>query len=506
VSASFVPESTRTDIALPLPRKREPGLRVQLLLGLAVVSLFAVFSVGLLSLWAASNDLREVREATAASLSTAAAAAAASVIDPNQELGSAQNLLETDPLLRQVAERSGILEISIISATGVVVASRPPRWKGDIDPPILQSALEGVPPTLHYRDGAEHGDPELLSYAGIATGGRIVGAVRIVMPAPPPILAFIRRSGPVLLGLALGDAILLVGFGYFLLTQMVIRPLRAVEVATAAVTAGNLDQQLLPSGPREIAALAASFNQMTMSLASQREQLIRTEKLASVGQLAAGVAHEIGNPLAAILGYSDILKSDAGEPEKAHLTPADRLDIATRVKAETHRIHRIIQDLLEYSRPSKEEARMTDPLALLRAAESLLRPQARFREVEMVYENASEGWPTIRVSPERLTQVFVNLLLNAADAMEQKGTLRVSSERDDGRVRLVFADEGPGVPRASRRKIFDPFYTTKEPGKGTGLGLSICRSIVETYAGTLELHETPEGEAGARFSMSFPPG
>ena len=123
-----------------------------------------------------------------------------------------------------------------------------------------------------------------------------------------------------------------------------------------------------------------------------------------------------------------------------------------------------------------------------------------------MYKRQSEGWPTIRVSPERLTQVFVNLLLNAADAMEQKGTLRVSSERDDGRVRLVFADEGPGVPRASRRKIFDPFYTTKEPGKGTGLGLSICRSIVETYAGTLELHETPEGEAGARFSMSFPPG
>jgi signal transduction histidine kinase len=244
-------------------------------------------------------------------------------------------------------------------------------------------------------------------------------------------------------------------------------------------------------------ALAMAFNQMTASLAAQREQLIRTEKLASVGQLAAGVAHEIGNPLAAILGFVDILRAGVDHP----VSPAEQRDMLDRVKAETQRIHRTIEDLLAYSRPSREEAQPTDALKILKASQGLLEPQKRFRMVRVVTEAPAE-WPRVVVSPGRLQQVFVNLLLNAADAMDGEGTVTVSCHREERRVRISFNDTGPGVPSELRRKIFDPFFTTKPPGQGTGLGLAISRSILETFGGGLDLGSN--GGPGATFVVSLP--
>jgi two-component system, NtrC family, sensor kinase len=284
------------------------------------------------------------------------------------------------------------------------------------------------------------------------------------------------------------------------LTQMVVRPLRQMERATAQVGVGDWDQHIELPGPPELSALARAFNQMTSSLATQREQLIRSEKLASVGQLAAGVAHEIGNPLAAILGYVDILRADAAGAGR--LPDEERRDALDRVKAETQRINRIIRDLLEYSRPSHEDPSLIDPLLVVRSAQALLAPQARFREMRIVVTPDEAAWPKVMVSQGRMTQVLVNLLLNAADAMGGKGQVAVTCESAAGRVRIAVADEGPGIGRDLRRKVFDPFFTTKPPGQGTGLGLSISRSIVESYGGTLELD--PEVATGARFIIDLP--
>ena len=476
------------------------GLRAQILLGLAAVTLIAILTTGFLALWAAGATLGVHRETEAVTLTSAAARMVSAIVDRQTDIESSESREQLRAALSTLSERSGGIQFSVLSAGRGVVASWPPRAARDVDPPIANSVVAGSPPVIQYRDSPGGGATQLLAYAGIEARGRIVGAARVVLDAPPPVQVVLRRSGWLLLGLVCGDALLVLALGYFVLTQMVVRPLRKMEQATAQVGVGDWDQHIDLPGPSELSALARAFNQMTSSLAAQREQLIRSEKLASVGQLAAGVAHEIGNPLAAILGYVDILRADLAGT--GALPEAERRDALDRVKAETQRINRIIRDLLEYSRPSHEEPSLVDPLAVVRSAQALLAPQARLREVRMTVTPQAGPWPTVMVSQGRMTQVLVNLLLNAADAMSGKGQVAITCERAAGRVRIAVSDEGPGIERELRRKVFDPFFTTKPPGQGTGLGLSISRSIVESYGGTLELDA--EAVRGARFVVDLP--
>jgi signal transduction histidine kinase len=473
------------------------GIRTQILLGLTLVTLFAVLSTGYLALWAGGSSLRIQRESTAVALATAAAASAAALLDGERPMTDGSNRARLETVGRELSRDGEVSQVSFLASDRQEVVARPPRVIGDVDPPLLLAVLGGVPPMFHYRASLDGTGTEILAYAPIKVGHRVMGAVRIGLPAPAPTTVVLRRSGWVLLTLALADALLVLGLGYLVLTQLVVRPLQTVQRATTRVAAGDWEQAIEPTGSREVSALAAAFNQMTASLVSQREQLIRTEKLASVGQLAAGVAHEIGNPLAAILGFVDILRSSTEKP----LSAAEQKDMLDRVKAEIQRIHRTIEDLLAYSRPSREEAQPTDAFKILLASQGLLEPQKRFRGVRVVTE-APTAWPRVVVSPGRLQQVFVNLLLNAADAMNGEGTVTISCTLDERRVLIAFTDSGPGVPPELRRKIFDPFFTTKPPGHGTGLGLAISRSILETFGGGLDL--VSEGGPGATFVVSLP--
>ena len=496
--------TARVDSATPIAGTKRSqarlGLRVQIMLGMTAVTLIAILTTGYIALWAAGDSLRVEREAMAATL----AAALSRTVAAHWALHSGDvepaRRASLRALLRSLCESTGAVGLSVVAPDRREVASWPPRQEDDRDAIVLSTALAGGPPVVNYRREPQGRETELLAYAPIEQGGRVFAAVRVALIATEPTQWVLRRSGWVLLLLALADALLVTGLGLFVLTQLVVRPLGQLRRATAAMAAGELEPRIAEDGPKEFAALASAFNQMTVSLANQREQIIRTEKLASVGQLAAGVAHEIGNPLAAILGYVDILRSEAAG--KGELPVAERQDALDRVKAETQRIHRIIRELLEFSRPSHEEPVATDPLRVVQSAQALLAPQSRFREVRVVTAGG-DSWPQAMVSPGRLAQVLVNLLLNAADAMGGKGTIVVACEAAGDKVALSIADEGPGVAPENRRKIFDPFFTTKPVGQGTGLGLSVSRSIVESFGGTLELVPFVAGQ-GAKFVLSLP--
>jgi two-component system NtrC family sensor kinase len=483
------------------PARARLGLRVQIMLGMTAVTLVAILTTGYITLWAAGDSLRMQREAMAATLAAVTSRAVAAEWARHGQGSEPSERGKLRDLLRSLHESSSAVGLSVIGTDRVELASWPVRRQDDRDAMVLTTALAGGPPVINYRQEPGGGDKQLVAYAPIERDGRVAGAVRVSLAAPEPTQEVLRRSGWLLLLLVLADALLVLGLGLFVLTQLVVRPLGQLRRATAAMAAGDPEPRIAEDGPKEFAALASAFNQMTVSLATQREQLIRTEKLASVGQLAAGVAHEIGNPLAAILGYVDILRADAAG--KGELPAAEREDALARVKAETQRIHRIIRELLEFSRPSHEAPVATDPLRLVKSAQALLAPQGRFRDVRLVLAGESQGWPWVLVSPGRLSQVLVNLLLNAADAMDGRGTILIACESAGQQVTLTIADEGPGIANERRRKIFDPFFTTKPVGQGTGLGLPVSRSIVESLGGTLELAPTAAGQ-GAKFVLTLP--
>jgi signal transduction histidine kinase len=304
----------------------------------------------------------------------------------------------------------------------------------------------------------------------------------------------VGRARRLLVGLSIVDAIVLLGVGAFILGRYVVGPVEGLSRAARRVAGGDLGQHVDEVGAGEIADLARSFNQMSAALVSQREQIVRSEKLASVGRLAAGVAHEVGNPLAAVLGYAEILAAGNAAPHEVR-------DHAGRIRSETERIHRILTELLEYSRPRREQVAPVPLAAVVESARSLLLPQPRVQGVDIVVDVPAD-LPPVVASPGQLTQVFVNLLLNAADAMCGKGRVTVTAVNAGDAVEIRVADDGPGIPPEVVPRLFEPFFTTKDPGKGTGLGLAVCGSIVESIGGTIALDGT--ATRGATFVIRLP--
>ena len=306
---------------------------------------------------------------------------------------------------------------------------------------------------------------------------------------------------------------------YVALTRLIVRP---VENLTRAVERWKTDLHpsdaaVAVSGAAEVVRLGVAFNAMardlrrdksaleerlqqleatTLMLRSTQDQLIRSEKLAGVGRLAAGVAHEIGNPLAAILGLVELLQLGS-------LQRSEEAEFLGRIRSETERIHLIIRDLLDYARkrPDAELNAVTDMEKVVEEAVALVAPQKDLRAVTL--ERRVYGTDvSVRGSDHELTQIVINLLLNAADAVAGEGHILIELAREDGLVRLAVSDSGPGIPQQVRDKLFDPFVTTKPAGKGTGLGLAVCHAIVERLGGSISGENLPT--RGARFVVRLP--
>ena len=243
-------------------------------------------------------------------------------------------------------------------------------------------------------------------------------------------------------------------------------------------------------------ALARKVEELTRTndeLAATRASLVHAEQLATTGRLAAGIAHEVGNPLGAIQGYARLARSRLGAS-----TPPDLASALEQIASAAERIDRTLRDLLDFARPAPVAV---GPIALPRAIDAALalaRVQSRCADVEVALDLPPD-LPRVQADEHHLAQVFLNLFLNAGDAMSGQGRVGVSARVDGDAVVVTVEDSGPGIPVDDLPRIFDPFFTTKDPGRGTGLGLAISHRIVDSFGGAIEAANGPGG--GARFEL-----
>lgn len=303
--------------------------------------------------------------------------------------------------------------------------------------------------------------------------------------------------------------------GYVLLGRLVVRPLHRLVRMVDRVGGGEFTQEnSLESGGNEVSQLVSALERMQSQLEKDRtqieqqlkeltstntelrtakERLVLSEKLATVGTLAAGVAHEIGNPMAVLQGYAELLS-------ESDLDETNRMEYAMAVEQAVQKVSTIIRDLLEFARPVDQSDDTCDVHVAVQRAMNLVAHQPSFRAIEMKFEG-SDTPLLARINGGRLEQVLLNLLLNASHASSKGATVHIKTEEREDSVRLEVSDNGDGIAPALQSKIFDPFFTTKEPGSGTGLGLSICHNIITSFGGNIRV-DSIEG-TGTTFQITL---
>jgi signal transduction histidine kinase len=286
----------------------------------------------------------------------------------------------------------------------------------------------------------------------------------------------------------------------FWMGRLLTEPLRRMAVLARRIGAGDLSGRIPVRSDDEVGELAASFNDMSEQLAASRQALIRSEKLATAGELAAGVAHEINNPLASLQACLWALrKPDLPEEERTR-----HLDSLSKGLG---RIARTVKQLLGFARPSRT-SRAPVPLDdVVARAVHLVRPTLPEDRIAIEMDLQSE-LPEISVDRDQIEQLLVNLLLNACHAIEETdrdGTITLRLRETGAEQLLEVIDDGPGIPQEDLERVFAPFFTTRVDGEGSGLGLSVSGGIAEVHGGTLTLHPGPGGR-GVRARLSLPKG
>ena len=471
---------------------------------------------------------------------------------------------EVQDFVRLYIKEKGFYELLIVDHQLKIIASKKPEWvnKSSTDP-FMKKAIQtgelvaeidksGIFLSTFYK--------KMVLYSPLWHQGKIIGGIQMEVPIGDLVMSLLESKRIILITIIL-DAIVLIIFGSFLLSRVLVKPIKDLVRLTQRISDGDFSQKIEATSKNEIGQLIGSFNRMierlkenqeslenyleslestNKKLKQAQEELIRTEKLASIGRFAAGVAHEVGNPLGAILGYTSILQKEGIDHEESK-------DYLKRIEKEIERINRIVRELLDFARPSKFEIKDVEINKVIESTLSLLSYQNNFKNIETKLDLQSD-LPAIKGDEFQLSQVFINIILNAIDAMPKGGILRIQTsthvvenldvdrfpriyprrrksdptESDYSRMRktdplaalfkkfsegdrlvkIRISDTGSGIKKEDLENIFDPFFTTKAPDKGTGLGLSISLRIVESLEG--EIRVESEVGKGTTFEVYFP--
>ena len=280
------------------------------------------------------------------------------------------------------------------------------------------------------------------------------------------------------------------------------RPLQRITLAAVQVTEGEYGTEVdLRKSNDEIGLLAESFNEMSRKMASDieqlrqlNEQLIRTEKLAAMGTLSAGVAHEVNNPLASISSLIQMMKAKQNVDE-------DTREKLKLISAQITRITQVTKDMMDFARVRPAAKSLIDVNEIINSSLRLASFDKSFQALNLK-KDLTENLPPVFADTDQLQQVFLNLFLNARDAMPEGGEIIVETSPEANEIRIKIADSGFGINETDLKKIFDPFFTTKQTGKGTGLGLAVCYGIITAHNGRIEV--SPNNGKGTLFTIHLP--
>jgi signal transduction histidine kinase len=385
----------------------------------------------------------------------------------------------------------------VVDRDGLVLShSDPALFHRRLDDPLTRKAIASKGMVLSYV-----GDPFAGGVIDVATPleifSRRFGTLRLGY-STSGLAGDVRNLERKALLLTVSAAALLVFF-VFVTARIMARPIRRLANALNSVNLGNLEPVPLPRRSDELGELQDSYRFMMDRLRQEeaervktRELMASTEKMATIGTLAAGIAHEINSPLTGAMHGVDALGRDSLSPQKR-----DRY--LKVVGGSIERIRRAVTQLLDYSTLHTPNYSDCDVSLLVGKTLELLDYQIGKNRIEVV--NLIPPL-TLKCDAHKLEQVLVNLVLNAIAAMPDGGRLEFSHSAEDGSLTLVVADTGEGIPEENFDRIFEPFFTTKAPGKGTGLGLAVCRKIVDQHGGKISVSSRP-GE-GTRFFVSLP--
>jgi len=412
------------------------------------------------------------------------------------------SLTRVSELVSQIPVR-GSEDIHVVDAAGNILVDLEPeqlmtRIAGAGHEEAARRALAGQ---HGYIEAIERGEAFWLGYAPVPElGWAVVTHVSISYATT----SLTRLAGHLLILAVLAFAVA-IGATMFLSRQLT-QPIHALQRGAQRIGEGDLAYRIQVRTGDELQDLADAFNAMAQrldknyrELQATQQALLHQERLAALGQMAAGIAHELNNPLTAILGFAYLLSTTS-------LRTAER-SYVQHISTQAARCAQIVKNLLTFTRQHPVTRQPTDINAIVESALELQQYSLRINNIDLRLELAPELPPTL-ADPHQLQQVFLNLIVNAQQAIAetgQSGRLTVRSERAANMIRVTFTNTGPPIPPELLERIFEPFFTTKEEGRGTGLGLSICQAIVHEHGGRIWA-ESPagDGSGGATFVVELP--